>query len=60
MVATLAKSVKYSGVAATDSVILGIIASQLTTLVETSKDLDVKKNAYEGISTIIHNIPLLM
>jgi len=29
-------------------------------LVASSTDLDVKKNAYEGISTVIHNIPLLI
>ena len=60
MAATLAKSVKYAGVKATNQDILQQLAAELVSLIERSKDLDCKRYGYEGISTVVHNNPELL
>lgn len=60
MAATLAKSVKYAGVKATDQDILRELAAELVSLIERSKDLECKRYGYEGISTVVHNNPELL
>lgn len=51
---TYAKSFKYSGVAATSDMMLSLITEDLIRLIR-DENLDVKKHAIEGLTTIVHN-----
>lgn len=51
---TYAKSFKYSGVAATDDMMLSSISENLIKLIQ-DENLDVKKHALESLTTIVHN-----
>jgi cullin-associated NEDD8-dissociated protein 1 len=60
MIATLAKSFKYSGIRATDELMLQIMSKELARLLLENSDLEVKRNTYEAVATIIHNNAGLM
>lgn len=51
---TYAKSFKYSGVSATDDLMLANISENLVSLIR-DDNLDVKKHALEGLTSITHN-----
>ncbi len=51
---TIIKSFKYAGHQGTDSVNLGFCAGDLIKMIKDS-DLQVKQNALESLSTIVHN-----
>ena len=51
---TYAKSFKYSGVSATDDLMLSTVSENLVRLIR-DDNLDVKKHALEGLTSIVHN-----